>query len=256
MIDLHTHLLPAVDDGAQSEAVSLATLRRFADDGVRVVACTPHLRASRVRGMAPDALLDRFGALQRAAPSELTLVRGWEIMLDEPGVDLAAPHLSLGGSSAVLVEFPHGGVPVQAARELTRLSMSGIVPVLAHPERYHGCTVDSVRTWRSAGAVMQVDATMLIGTGRNSELSRALLAAGLVDLLSSDNHGDARALAPVREWLLAHDAAEQAELLVRANAERLLRNEPVAPVPPLALPTTPLARLRAWMTGRRRSATA
>ena len=46
MIDLHTHLIPGVDDGAATADVSLGVLRRFVDDGVRLVACTPHLRAS------------------------------------------------------------------------------------------------------------------------------------------------------------------------------------------------------------------
>jgi protein-tyrosine phosphatase len=250
VIDLHTHLLPGVDDGAATEEIALGTMRRFREDGVRLVACTPHLRASRVRSMAPDALTDRLTAFQRALPAGIAAVRGWEIMLDEPGVDLTASHLSLGGSRAVLVEFPRGSVPVQATREVTRISMSGVVPVLAHPERYHGCTPESVRSWRSAGAVMQVDAMMLLGTGRGAQVARTLLAEGLVDLLASDNHGDARALAPVREWLEAQGAPEHASLLTQANAERLLRNEALVPVPPLRLPASPLARLRAWVSAR------
>jgi hypothetical protein len=54
----------------------------------------------------------------------------------------------------------------------------------------------------------------------------------------------------VREWLEGHGATEQAELLTQANAERLLRNEPLLAVPPLRLPASPLARLRAWVSAR------
>lgn len=255
MIDLHTHLLPAVDDGAATEEVSLDVLARFRAEGVRLVACTPHLRASRLDRALDDALAARFESLRTAAASSgPVLVRGWEIMLDEPGADLARPHLSLGGSSAVLVEFPRGAVPVQADRELFRISMSGVVPVLAHPERYHGCTVATARAWRAAGAVLQVDAVMLLGTGAASRVATALLAEGLVDLVASDNHGDARSMALARDWLVAHGGAEQAELLTKTNPERLLRNERVLPVPPLRLPEGPIARLRTWVAARVRPA--
>jgi protein-tyrosine phosphatase len=250
VIDVHSHLLPGVDDGSSSAALSQRVLERFARDGVQVVVCTPHLKASSVHS-APDGEHQRiFDALVPLAPPSLALARGWEIMLDEPGVDLRAPHLALGGSSAVLVEFPRGVLPLSSAAELFRLSMSGLVPVLAHPERYAGCTVERVREWRSAGAVMQIDATTLMGEGTRARLARQLLAEGLVDLLASDNHGDARSLAPVRTWLGEHGAAAAATLLTTTNPERLLRNEPVLPVGPVTVGRGMLARLRALLRGR------
>jgi protein-tyrosine phosphatase len=247
VIDLHTHLLPAVDDGAATEEVALHVLRRFAADGVRLVACTPHLRASRCATVDAGALDGRFDALRHAAPPQITLVRGWEILLDEPGVDLAQPYLSLGGSSAVLVEFPVR-VPVHADRELFRISMSGVVPVVAHPERYIGCTPALARAWRSAGAALQVDAAMLLGAGQHARAARALLAEGLVDLVASDNHGDGRSMALARAWLGEHGGERQADLLLRVNPERLLRNERPLPVPPLVVPDGALRRLRTWLT--------
>jgi len=245
MIDIHSHLLPGVDDGSSSAALSQRVLEKFASDGVEVVVCTPHLNASRAH-VAPDAEHQlAFDALLPFVPAGMSLARGWEIMLDEPGVDLRAPHLALGGSSAVLVEFPRGPLPMNAAQELFRLSMSGIVPVLAHPERYTGCTPARVREWRGAGAVMQVDATMMMGEGRRAELARQLLADGLADVIASDNHGDARSLALARRWLGEHGGEEAAELLTRTNPERLLRNEPMLPVPPVKVRSGILARLRA-----------
>jgi protein-tyrosine phosphatase len=250
VIDLHTHLLPGVDDGAATEEVSLRVLQRFAEDGVRVVACTPHLRASAAGAVGADAHEARLEALRALAPRGLSLVRGWEVMLDEPGIDLARPYLTLGGSSAILVEFPRGAIPVRADRELFRISMSGVVPVLAHPERYKGCTPARARAWKAAGAALQVDAIMVLGTGAAARVARALLAEGLADLIASDNHGDARAMATARDWLVSHGGAEQAELLTRVNPERLLRNERPLEVPPLRLPTGPLARLKTWIAAR------
>ena len=156
-----------------------------------------------------------------------------------------------GGSSAVLVEFPLKAVPMAAGDELYRLRCSGVTPVLAHPERYYGCTVDSVESWRLAGAVIQMDTGGLLGKGTISKLSRALVEEGLVDLFSSDNHGDSRTLATARDWLRDVSTPEHAELLTHINARRLLDGEPLLPVPPLPLASGIFSRLRELFITRR-----
>lgn len=233
MIDLHSHLLPGVDDGSPSVERSSPVLKRFADQGVQCVVLTPHLTASH----AAQAPYERHAALlqelRAAVPNGPELRLGWEIMLDEPDVDLRAPHLALGGSRAVLVEFPRVAVPARAADELSRIRASGLVPVLAHPERYWGCTTERVTEWRAAGAVIQMDVASLAGRGTIAAMARDLLADGLVDLFSSDNHGDSRSLASARDWLLEHATPEHVELLTHANAQRLLDDASTLPVPPM-----------------------
>jgi protein-tyrosine phosphatase len=233
VIDIHTHLLPGVDDGSPSVDVSVPILERFVDDGVEVVVCTPHLDASRAAEAPHEQYEMIFGELRARAPGDLTLVRGWEIMIDVPRVDLLDRRFGLGGSSAVLVEFPRMHVPATAEGELLRLRMSGVIPVLAHPERYWGCTPAMVRAWRTAGAAIQMDAAMLLGGRNASKLARDLLAEGLVDCIASDNHGDNRSLGAARQWLLEIGATEQADLLTRGNARRLLDGETPLPVAPL-----------------------
>lgn len=250
MIDIHTHLLPGVDDGSPSLDVSIPILQRFADEGVEVLVCTPHLDAGRVARAPHDEYEAIFRELTAHAPREITLLRGWEIMIDIPEVDLSDRRLGLGGSIAVLVEFPRMNVPAAAARELMRLRHSGILPVLAHPERYWGCTPDMVRAWRDAGAAIQMDASMLLGGPTASKLARTLLADGLVDCIASDNHGDRRSLAGARQWLLEIGADEQAELLTRGNARRMLDGQ--LPLPVAALPVVErgmLARLKQLVLG-------
>jgi protein-tyrosine phosphatase len=171
-------------------------------------------------------------------------------MLDIPRADLRSPRLGLGGSSAVLVEFSHGGAPPAAAEELFRQRMSGIVPVVAHAERYWGTTPQRVQEWRSAGAVIQVDSAALHSHGRTRELAVELLEQGLVDVIASDNHGDTRSIATARDWLLDLGADEQASLLTETNASRLLANEPPLPVPPLERRRGMFTRLRALFGGR------
>ena len=250
MIDIHTHLLPGVDDGSPSIDASVEVLRTWARQGVECVVLTPHLTASRAAAAPMERHRVILDHLRAAAPPAVELRLGWEIMLDQPGVDFRADHLALGGSSAVLVEFPRMNVPAGATQELFRIRGSGRVPVLAHPERYWNCTVRQVDEWRSAGAVIQMDTAGLVGRGAISVLSRALLEAGLVDVLASDNHADERSLATARDWLLEVATPEHAELLTRANARRLLDGEPVRPLPPLPVSQGIFGRLRELFTRR------
>ncbi|MEJ7810865.1 MAG: CpsB/CapC family capsule biosynthesis tyrosine phosphatase [Gemmatimonadaceae bacterium] len=252
MIDLHSHLLPGVDDGSRSLDTSVRVLERFGGEGVDIVVCTPHLAASAAATVDDAAYQSALDELVRAAPPRPALLRGWEIMLDAPGVDLSALHLRLGASTAILIEFPRMNVPAGATREIARLRASGVVPVLAHPERYWGCSLEKVREWRAAGAVIQLSASMLAAGGPHGELARAMLEGGLADCIASDNHGDARSVATARQWLEETGAPEQARLLTHTNAERLLQGERTLPV----APTRPVdggmvARLKALLMGRR-----
>ncbi len=210
-------------------------LERFRQHGVTRLVCTPHLNASQA-GAAPAAQHRAIlQELQQAAANGPELLPGWEIMLDQPGADLTDMSLTLGDSRALLVEFSIGGIPRGAMNELRRIARSGRTPILAHPERYYGCTVNMVREFRKLGVVIQTDVSVLLGRGAPSELARDLLAHGLVDILASDNHGDLRSLESGRGWLLEQKATEeQVELLTHSNAELVLNDEDPHPVPPLA----------------------
>jgi protein-tyrosine phosphatase len=233
VIDIHSHLLPGVDDGSPSIEVSVRVLEKFAKQGLEVLVCTPHLDASR-SASAPFA---EYGAiletLRAAAPPEIELVQGWEIMLDAPGTDLTGAELTLGNSRALLVEFARGGVPRGGTAELRRIIRSGRTPILAHPERYFGCTLDMVREWREMGTVIQTDVSVLLGRGVPADFARAMLEHGFIDILASDNHGDDRSLAVARDWLLERGGEAQVDLLTHVNAERVLSNEDPVPVPPI-----------------------
>jgi protein-tyrosine phosphatase len=244
MIDIHTHLLPGVDDGARTSEQSVDVLQRFAAAGVTCVVCTPHLAASE----AHHVPLERYERVHRelcaVAPQSITVQRGWEIMLDRPGVDLTAAHLRLGASAAILVEFQRGPLPPGTDLELRRLRESGVQPVIAHPERYGGASLELVRAWRDAGAVIQTDTAYLLGEGVRSVLARGMLADGLIDILASDNHGDHRSLWAAQEWLMEIGAADASQLLTTVNPEALLSDQRLVPVPRVKLEKGMFARLR------------
>ena len=251
MIDVHTHLLPGVDDGSPSPDVSIPVLERFAQDGVQIVVCTPHLDASRANHAPYERHVEILAALRARAPVSPELRLGWEIMLDTPGVDLRDKRLSLGGSRSILVEFPRMMIPPNAAEELFRLRMSGVVPVLAHPERYWGCTAAHLEEWRRVGAAIQVDVAGVFASGAQGALAMSLLERGLVDLLASDTHGDRRALLPARQWLIELGAEDTADLLTRRNAGHLLADEPLEPVPPIERRRGMFDRLKELLLGTR-----
>jgi protein-tyrosine phosphatase len=244
VIDIHSHLLPGVDDGSPSIEVSVPVLEMFGKQGVDVLVLTPHLNASKASTAPTQAYRDILAGLVNAAPAKPELRIGWEIMLDEPGIDLTSLDLTLGDSRALLVEFTRGGVPRQASAELRRISRSGRTPILAHPERYFGCTIEHVNEWRSLGVVIQTDVSVLMGKGAPAAFAREMLALGLIDILASDNHGDHRSLGSAVDWLTEHGADEQLELLTHTNAERVLGDEDPLPVPPLRSMSGAFAKLK------------
>ena len=250
MIDLHSHLLPGVDDGSRSVTQSVDVLNRMAAQGITDVCLTPHLEAGRaVRGI-PPAHEEAFRQLSASAPASVRLHRGVEMMLDRPLADAAAANrrLTLGGSRFILVEFTTHIAPPAAANALRQLVQQGLTPLLAHPERYACCTPTVVAEWRRTGAVMQVDATTLFMPRTRGNRARALLEHGLADVLAADNHGDQRLLSTAYRLLAEHDALEQAQLLTRGNPAAILSDGTTAPVPPFVIKRPLLSRLKDLLT--------
>ncbi len=246
MIDLHSHLLPGVDDGSRTVARSVVVLRHLAELGLTDICLTPHLTASRAEHGIPPAYDTAFAALLAAAPPGVRLHRGAEIMLDRPFSAAAASNraLTLGGSRYVLVEFPRIVPRDTVLTALTQVAASGLVPVLAHPERYSSCSVDAASAWRRAGAKLQVDATTVLMKTPRADRARELIGAGLADIFAADNHGDDRSLAGAAEALAAEGAKEQADLLTVGNPRAILEDRELTPVEPVTLRSSWTRRLR------------
>jgi tyrosine-protein phosphatase YwqE len=164
MIDIHSHLLWGVDDGSRSLAQSVGVLKELAGAGITDIVVTPHLRAGDIptKGEAAIRLRDeRLAELRAAAPAGVRLHAGFEIMLDRPlpPEALGDRRYALAGSRYYLVEFPLSVMGSLVADVLQEISGKGLVPMVAHPERYHLCTAQTVDLWRTVGGAIQVDAT-------------------------------------------------------------------------------------------------
>jgi protein-tyrosine phosphatase len=253
VIDLHSHLLPAVDDGSRSVEQSVKVLEEMAGQGITDVCLTPHLAAARAEAGPPVAHSRAFQALRAVAPTLPRLHRGAEVMLDRPisrPVALAR-NVTLAGSGYILVEFPRLVAQETVVNALTQVVQQGLVPVLAHPERYSCCSPDAVRHWRSLGAKMQVDSTTLLTSQARGQRARQLITEGLADILAGDNHGDDRTVATGARFLEAQDGAEQVELLVVRNPAAILHDAPTSPVPPLRIRESWMRRLKQFLEGGR-----
>ena len=251
MIDLHSHLLPAVDDGSRSVAQSVKVMKEMAAHGVTDVCLTPHLRAGQLAGAPPPSHDEAFAALEAAAPSAPRLHRGAEVMLDRPMSTTGdgVRRCTIGGTRYILVEFPRMVAYDTVSIALGRVLEAGLLPLLAHPERYTCCSPEAVSRWREIGARMQVDATTLLSTQSRGQRARALLAAGLADILAADNHGDDRMIGTGWKFLEAQEAMDQAELLTVVNPRAILNDEPLKPVRPVEIRRTWMQKLRELLEG-------
>jgi protein-tyrosine phosphatase len=251
VIDLHSHLLPAVDDGSRSVEQSVKVLREMALQGVTDVCLTPHLQARWSEAGPPPAHHRSFEALQSQAPPAPRLHRGAEVMLDRPFSRAAAiaRNVTLGGSRYILVEFPRLVAYDIASSALAHVIEVGLVPVLAHPERYSCCSVEAVRRWRGLGAKMQIDATTLLASQARGQRARQLISEGLGDILAGDNHGDDRTIATGARFLEAQDGEEQADLLAVRNPSAILADGELTPVPPLRIRESWMRRIKQFLEG-------
>ncbi|MGE0442005.1 MAG: tyrosine-protein phosphatase [Gemmatimonadales bacterium] len=248
MIDLHSHLLPGVDDGARSVEQSVKVLHVMAAQGVTDVVLTPHLEASRLLEGPPPEHDEAFAALSQAAPPGIRLHRGAEVMLDRAITPRAAAtrRVTLGGSRYLLVEFTRMVAARSAAAALHQVVQSGLVPLLAHPERYQATTPAVVIQWRNLGALMQVDATTLLAASGRGERARALLAAGLIDVMAADNHGDHRSLAEAATRLTEAGGGDVVEMLTDLNPKAILADDELRPAGSFTFKVPLLKRLKGW----------
>lgn len=237
MIDVHCHLLPGVDDGSRSVTQSAEVLARFAAEGVTDVVLTPHLGATEALARGEWRLAQRKQVLEdlaATAPQAPRLHLGFEIMLDEvlPALVSEDRRYALAGSRYYLVEFHPSVAADVSLGVLERVVAAGVVPIVAHPERYADAAPPVVAAWRELGARIQLDATTLTRPTARGARARAYLAAGIADIVAADNHGDVRSLMAAVTYLTAHGHAETAQLLATDNPRAIIDDRELKPVPP------------------------
>ncbi len=196
MIDLHSHVLPGVDDGARSLDESVAILAAAAEDGATQIAATPHVRADYpTQAETMERGVAELNRAARDAGIPIEVLTGGELDLEYAARldDATLARFGLGGNPAVvLLECPYVGWPLDLRDLVFQLATRGFSVVLAHPERNPDVQADPelLRPLVDAGVLVQLTAASVDGRlgSRPRQASRALLDAGLVHLLASDAH--------------------------------------------------------------------
>jgi len=250
LIDLHIHVLPGVDDGSPSVAVTRAMLLRAHALGFGTLVATPHL-PRQLDGPYAAAVNEALTATRQIAAGIGVEVRlGFEAALtrDLPCRLARGEPVTLGGSSAVLVDLPFAVWPLHAETSLFALQTAGYRPVLAHPERYAEVQRDPQVAVRLAerGILLQVTIGSLAGMlGRAARrTAEELLRRGAVHVVATDGHSAGERYAGVSPGL-----ARLTELMGTEGVRRLVVATPRALLDGTALPDPPApvaAGRRAW----------
>ncbi len=240
MIDIHCHILPGIDDGSENMSVSLEMAYDAAASGVDIIVATPHcnLPFSEEKNYVSLKLRDSFLEFREAVKKEnlpLTVLSGAEVFATPDLPQLLDKHklLTLAGSRYLLVEFYFNENPAFMEQTFTAITERGLIPVIAHPERYEavqhapGLTDD----WFGKGYILQLNKGSILGKlGRPAEkASLWMLDHGLVHAVASDAHGQFQRrtdMAVIKDFLSQEFSPECADLLLNVNPRRLLEDKP------------------------------
>ena len=238
MIDLHSHILPGIDDGAASLDDALKMARIAVADGTRILACTPHLAPPKYEVTGPEVLshVQSLQAHLNDHQIELRLVPGGDIHIAS---DLSEKLRSgyagtLAGSRYFLFEPPHDVMPPGIVRCVEDVMASGYIPIVTHPERlrwiesHYSVIVELARN----GALVQLTAASITGLfgDRIKRWSVRMLEEGIVDLIASDAHDPKYrkpGLSQARDDVARMLGNEAAKDMVLNIPIKILRNEPI-----------------------------
>ena len=242
MIDLHCHILPGLDDGATDLGVSLDMARAFVEDGVSVVACTPHILPGLYHNTGP-AIREAVEDLQQHLDQEeisLTLTTGSDAHMTPDflaGLQ-SGKVLSLADTRYVLVEPPHHTAPPQLEEFFFKLLVGGYVPILTHPERlsWVQSRYGVIQRLVQAGVWMQITAGSLTGAFGRTALYSAerMMQEGCVHIIATDAHDATRRLpnlAAGRAAAARLVGDEEAEHLTMTRPAGVLRDDPPSDLP-------------------------
>ncbi len=229
MIDLHSHILPGVDDGSPDLATSLAMARMAVEDGIKVMACTPHFLPGLYNNDAND-IRQRTAAFSQELASQgipLRLVTGGDVHIraDMVSVLQGKRALTLNDTRYVLLEPPQIVMPLRLDTLISKMVEAGFIPVITHPERLSWIEQHAaiLKPLVMAGAWMQITAGSLTGRFGKRPLywAQRLLQTGLVHVMATDAHNLGS-----RPPRLAHAVALAAREVGTLEAQNLVVNRP------------------------------
>ena len=234
--DIHCHVLPMVDDGAETMEMALDMLRIAAEEGIRKMILTPHQKADR-KCVTPEGIIRRMVLLQEEADKKgipVKLFPGNEIFYRHGLAELLEQGKirTLADSHYVLIEFLPGEDYAYIRDAVDRVASFGYWPVVAHVERYVNVIKDMEKAERlkeDVGCYFQVNASSVVGDQgfAAKNVVKKLLKAGLVDFVGTDAHSDGSRAPRLRKcagYLEKKYGETMTRNLMRENAEAILED--------------------------------
>ncbi len=238
MTDIHSHIIPGIDDGSPDMESSLEMLAMAAESGVKTIVATSHCNIpGSFQNYVSDELKERFGKLKEAALKEeipIRILPGMEVFATPDLIDLLYQKQvwTLNGTAYLLMEFAFDEDPDFCNDILNKLKKIGVKPVIAHPERYYFIQDDPQLAfeWCVDGCALQLNKGSVLGRfGRGPEdCAHALLRHGLAACLASDAHSPYARTTDMRElkyFLRTYYGEDYMRLLLDANPERIVKGQ-------------------------------
>lgn len=238
MIDVHSHILHGLDDGAADFDVSLAMVRLAAEWGTTDLVASPH--ANLEFKFDPELVEDRLVKLREAAGTACPrLYYGCDFHLSFDNIQDAVAHptrYTINHGRYLLVEFSDLVIFPNTTEIFARLLDAGMIPVITHPERNTLLQqrLPKLREWAGMGCLLQVTAQSFTGRfgKRAHRFSRTLLEEDLIHVVASDAHDTKHRPPDLGEaygWLRKERSERVAEALCVRNPGAIIRSEPLPP---------------------------
>ena len=243
MVDLHCHILPGIDDGAQTIEDSMAMAEDAIGDGIKCVVATPH--ANTEYRFSYAKVLAACEELQNRLKGRLTIATGCDFHLNPENLlalkEDSAPYC-INQKDYLLVEFNEFSIPPAMDQTLHELHLMGLRPIITHPERNGILRAQPERLlgWVQQGCYAQVTAGSLSGVfGRGAQADAwTWIYQGLVHFVSSDGHNTARRPVKLRfayEAIARERGKELAEALLVENPRAAFEGKVLPYVPEVAV---------------------
>lgn len=239
MIDLHSHILPGIDDGAPDLGASIAMARRAVEEGISTIAATPHVNGA--HNPSPETIDDAVSALRASLGEEgipLELVPAAEIGLVQ-ATDMEPEtlrRLAYGESSCVLIECPYQRSAPFLAEALFAMQLAGLRPLLAHPERSPLFLRDPelLPALAGRGILAAVNSSSLHRGRPGRDFAVEALTGGHAQVICSDAHDDDRRPPSIAAGARAAELGEALTLWASEEVPAALLAD--APIPPAPAP--------------------
>jgi protein-tyrosine phosphatase len=238
LVDIHSHVLYGLDDGARTLQDSVAMVRMAADHGTTDLVATPHANPN--YWFDPQTIKERLAEVAAASGNVVRLHSGCDFHLSYDNIQDAIDNprkYTINHHRYLMVEFSDLLIFHNTAEIFSRLQEAGMTPVITHPERNSLLRqrVDQIAAWVQSGACVQLTAQSLLGAfgRRAADFSRTLLDRQLVHFLASDAH-DCEHRPPrldlAHTWVRKRYGEERANALCITNPRATLTGESLAPM--------------------------